>query len=207
MSYTDKLEFIPADTRKLLFREIFYANPFQGAAMLLKRDFAKECLPIPETVRYHDTWIATCACLADGLVYTYTPVIRYRHHGTNITSLDNHREQELSLWKKYCNYIDKTIKTLLRKYQLKTSRFEMVERLQQIYGLSTNIDFINICLFLEHAKIQKLTWKDIVFLWKNMEYITTSYSKISFLYYWFFTSLFVFFYHHFRHLLHLKKLL
>ena len=183
MSDTDHIHFIPKDYKKLLYREFFYANPFQGASMLLKRDFAQRCIPIPEEVKYHDAWISTCACMEYGLVYTYESITRYRQHGKNIT-VNNHREHGLSKWSIGLDYIIKCVKTLLNKHISTSDRFAMAECLKQRFNCNDE-DFVLICHFLEHAKIQKLTWKDIIFLWKNMTYINTSCSKRNFFRLWF----------------------
>ena len=185
MSDTDGIHFIPEDTRLLLFREFFYANPFPGASMLLRADFARKCIPIPPQVRYHDTWISTCACMADGLIYTYTPVTRYRQHRKNVT-INNHREKKLSKKEILIDYLKKGINTLLNKHHSSTDRYAMDECLCKRFD-SRNGIFERIHVFLEHAKVQQLRWSDKVFLWKNMEYITTSHSKrgfIKFLFLW-----------------------
>ena len=187
MSDTDGIHFIPEDTKLLLFREFFYANPFQGASMLLRADFAKKCIPIPNEVRYHDAWISTCACFADGLIYTYTPITRYRQHDRNVT-INNHREHGTTKWKKVVDDINKGVKTIFKKHHSKTDRFAMDACLQERFGIMPNSIFERIHLFMEHAKVQHLTWSDIKFLWNNMEYVTTSHSKqgfFKFLFLWF----------------------
>ena len=187
MSDTDGIYFIPKDTRKLLFREFFNSNPFQGASMLLKADFAKKCLPIPTEINYHDTWISTCACLADGLIYTYDSITRYRQHNKNVT-IDSHRGCKITKWELYKKYIAKSVDLLLHKYRLETDRFVMVSVLKDRFSNTANQDFKEICLFLDHAKNHQLTIKNIYFLWTNWQYITTSYSKQKFIRSWFIWS-------------------
>lgn len=187
MSDTDGIYFIPKDTRKLLFREFFNSNPFQGASMLLKADFAKKCLPIPTEINYHDTWISTCACLADGLIYTYDSITRYRQHNKNVT-IDSHRGCKITKWELYKKYIAKSVDLLLHKYRLETDRFVMASVLKDRFSNTANQDFKEICLFLDHAKNHQLTIKDIYFLWTNWQYITTSYSKQKFIRSWFIWS-------------------
>ena len=187
MSDTDGIYFIPKDTRKLLFREFFNSNPFQGASMLLKADFAKKCLPIPTEINYHDTWISTCACLADGLIYTYDSITRYRQHNKNVT-IDSHRGCKITKWELYKKYIAKSVDLLLHKYRLGTDRFVMASVLKDRFSNTANQDFKEICLFLDHAKNHQLTIKDIYFLWTNWQYITTSYSKQKFIRSWFIWS-------------------
>lgn len=187
MSDTDGIHFIPEDTKLLLYREFFYANPFQGASMLLKKDFALSCIPIPNEVHYHDTWISICACFADGLIYTYTPITRYRQHGKNVT-INNHREHGLTKIEICFDYIKKGINTLFNKHHSNTDRFAMDKCLLERFGIEKDTIFERIHLFMEHAKVQQLTWNDVIFLWKNMEYITTSHSKRGFLKFWFLWS-------------------
>ena len=187
MSDTDGIHFIPEDTKLLLFREFFYANPFQGASMLLKADFAKKCIPIPEEVHYHDAWISTCACMVDGLIYTYTSITRYRQHEKNVT-INNHREHGLTKIEICFDYIKKGINTIFNKHHSNTDRFAMDKCLQKRFGIEKGTIFERIHLFLKHAKVQQLTWSDIAFLWKNMAYITTSHSKRGFIKLWFLWS-------------------
>lgn len=180
MSDTDGIHFIPEDTKLLLYREFFYANPFQGASMLLKKDFALRCIPIPNEVHYHDTWISICACFADGLIYTYTPITRYRQHGRNVT-INNHREHGLTTIEICLDYVKKGINTIFNKHHSSTDRFAMDKCLLERFTIEQGTIFERIHLFMEHAKVQQLTWNDVIFLWKNMEYITTSHSKRGFL--------------------------
>ena len=187
MSDTDGIHFIPEDTKLLLYREFFYANPFQGASMLLKKDFALRCIPIPNEVHYHDTWISICACFADGLIYTYTPITRYRQHGKNVT-INNHREHGLAQIEICLDYVKKGINTIFNKHHSSTDRFAMDKCLLERFTIEQGTIFERIHLFMEHAKVQQLTWNDVIFLWKNMEYITTSHSKRGFLKFWFLWS-------------------
>ena len=187
MSDTDGIHFIPEDTKLFLFREFFYANPFQGASMLLKKDFALRCIPIPNEVHYHDTWISICACFADGLIYTYTPITRYRQHGKNVT-INNHREHGLAKIEICLDYVKKGINTIFNKHHSSTDRFAMDKCLLERFTIEQGTIFERIHLFMEHAKVQQLTWNDVIFLWENMEYITTSHSKRGFLKFWFLWS-------------------
>ena len=180
MSDTDGIHFIPEDTKLLLYREFFYANPFQGASMLLKKDFALRCIPIPNEVHYHDTWISICACFEDGLIYTYTPITRYRQHGRNVT-INNHREHGLTTIEICLDYVKKGINTIFNKHHSSTDRFAMDKCLLERFTIEQGTIFERIHLFMEHAKVQQLTWNDVIFLWENMEYITTSHSKRGFL--------------------------
>lgn len=54
--------------------------------MMMKRKFALSCFPIPEGIKYHDSWFACCAILTNqGNAFKYITDIltRYRQHGDN----------------------------------------------------------------------------------------------------------------------------
>ena len=182
MSDTDGIHCIRKDTKLLLYREFFYANPFQGASMLLKKDFALRCIPIPNEVHYHDTWISICACFADGLIYTYNPITRYRQHGKNVT-INNHREHGLAQIEICLDYVKKGINTIFNKHHSSTDRFAMDKCLQERFTVEQGTIFERIHLFMEHAKVLQLTWSDVMFLWKNMEYIGNCWKVIGFNWY------------------------
>lgn len=75
-----------------IFRFVsFYQNPFQGASMLLRRDFLGKVLPIPSNVLYHDVWFAINACLSDSFVFINEPVTLYRLHSSNASGSHKHK--------------------------------------------------------------------------------------------------------------------
>jgi hypothetical protein len=125
--------------------------------------------------------------LADGLIYTYDSITRYRQHNKNVT-IDSHRGCKITKWELYKKYIAKSVDLLLHKYRLETDRFVMASVLKDRFSNTANQDFKEICLFLDHAKNHQLTIKDIYFLWTNWQYITTSYSKQKFIRSWFIWS-------------------
>lgn len=69
------------------YRVILNKNPFQGASMLIRKEFFEVALPIPESVNYHDAWFSALSCLKNGFIYTPTIINKYRQHSNNVTSL------------------------------------------------------------------------------------------------------------------------
>lgn len=67
----------------IAYRVFFNSNCFQGASMLIKRDFLKMALPIPEKAKYHDAWFVALAPFLDGLIYTDRIITAHRRHGKN----------------------------------------------------------------------------------------------------------------------------
>ena len=60
-------------------------NPFQGAAMMFRREFISKALPLPNKADYHDVWFAALASMMDSFVYVNIPIVRYRMHEDNIS--------------------------------------------------------------------------------------------------------------------------
>ena len=80
---------------------MIYRNPFQGAAMLFRRSFLEKALPIPEGVKYHDSWFAALACFMEGISYTDETIMRYRLHGGNQSGLHKKRNRRVIVEKRY----------------------------------------------------------------------------------------------------------
>ena len=72
-------------------------NPFQGAAMLFRREFIEYALPLPEQADYHDVWFAALSSLMDSFVYVNTPIVRYRMHGDNISGGHERRDPKTAV--------------------------------------------------------------------------------------------------------------
>ena len=187
MSDTDGVHFIPEDKHKLLYRLFFAGNPFQGASMLLKAEFAKKCVPIPDNVSYHDAWICACACTLGKVSYLFTSLTRYRQHGDNVTNTSPRQHGGMNFWQKLCDDCVKGMRTILHLHHSTSDRFAITEEIKKLFH-PVNQDFQQIERFMEHSKQQKLTCSDIRLLWDNMEYVTTTHSKRGFFRYWFLWS-------------------
>jgi glycosyltransferase involved in cell wall biosynthesis len=66
-----------------LLRLLVMPNIFQGAAMMLKKEFVNIALPFPNNIEYHDWWLALCAMTLNKFVYIPKVVIRHRRHNSN----------------------------------------------------------------------------------------------------------------------------
>lgn len=60
-------------------------NCYQGASMLVRKNFFEQALPIPDGVRFHDTWFAILSCFIGGFVYVDEPIMRYRRLTNSVT--------------------------------------------------------------------------------------------------------------------------
>lgn len=101
-----------------IFRFImYYQNPFQGASMMLRREFLNVALPIPQLVKYHDVWFGHLACLMNSFKYVYEPITFYRMHGNNASGSHTKRNALITLFGH------------LLKKNIKNNRSEIVESL------------------------------------------------------------------------------
>ena len=66
---------------------VYFRSPYQGASMLIKKEFLKIALPIPEDIGYHDSWFSMLSCFYGGMAYTDAIVNKYRMHGNNATGM------------------------------------------------------------------------------------------------------------------------
>lgn len=95
LSHQEAFDWIPDDDLKKFVSIILFRNPYQGATMLMKRDFLNKALPIPEEMRYHDTWFASLACFCGGINYVKQPLMKYRRLETSITGMRVKRKSKL----------------------------------------------------------------------------------------------------------------
>lgn len=73
---------------KILKKILLSGNCFQGASMLLKKEIIPIYLPIPETIKYHDSWLSALACSLNSFTVTNSIVTKYRQHQAQVTAGD-----------------------------------------------------------------------------------------------------------------------
>lgn len=83
----ESFNYVADDNLQMASSIIFFRNPFQGASMMIKRSFLNYALPIPETIKYHDSWFSNLSFFCGGLAYTTQIVNNYRMHGNNVTGM------------------------------------------------------------------------------------------------------------------------
>lgn len=87
LSEIDRVEVFPKNEIDRAFRLLYFGNPYQGASMLIKREFLESALPIPDT-NCHDIWFAILACFNGGLQFVDEVITYYRQHDSNATEHD-----------------------------------------------------------------------------------------------------------------------
>lgn len=77
---------IPSKAENFLFPLLYNGNFFQGACMMVKRDFLNIAFPIPDFCKYHDAWLALSASVFESIHFTNEIINYYRQHSSSITT-------------------------------------------------------------------------------------------------------------------------
>jgi glycosyltransferase involved in cell wall biosynthesis len=103
------MDCIPYNNEDVARHILLDSNTYQGASMLIRKEFFEKALPIPEDANYHDNWFAILSCFIGGIVYKDTIITRYRRYNNSVTikrkrvrnikkmigvTLNNHYSQE-----------------------------------------------------------------------------------------------------------------
>ena len=91
----EALDYVPDNDFDKLKSILLFRNPYQGATMLLKRELITYILPFPDDVNFHDTWIASIACVTGGLTYVDKVILKYRRVANSVTGYRNKRKSKL----------------------------------------------------------------------------------------------------------------
>ena len=67
------------------FLQVLYSIPVQGCTAFFKKDDFKEYLPIPETQKFHDQWLALLAITKGKIFFVNDGLLYYRTHSNNVT--------------------------------------------------------------------------------------------------------------------------
>lgn len=79
------IRILPQNTEDLFSHEL-YGNIIQGAASMIRQSLVKKIIPIPDSAKYHDWWIALNACNNNGCKYIDSILLKYRQHDSSITN-------------------------------------------------------------------------------------------------------------------------
>ncbi len=74
---------------------VYFRSAFQGASMLIKREFFNMALPIPEGAKFHDSWFSLLSCFNGGIAYTFETINNYRMHSSNVTGYRIKRKSKI----------------------------------------------------------------------------------------------------------------
>ena len=98
LSDQESLDFVPDDDLKKAYSVFYFRSPFQGAGMLIRRDFFAVALPIPQQLLYHDVWFSELSCFYGGMNYFKKVISRYRQHNNNVSGGRSKRRPKLGPW-------------------------------------------------------------------------------------------------------------
>lgn len=87
MSDAQKIKQFPKRKEDRILPILYNNNFCQGTCLLARRTFLQSIFPIPDTMKYHDIWIALSACVNNGIEYTPEVINYYRQHSKSITPI------------------------------------------------------------------------------------------------------------------------
>lgn len=149
------------DKDTVYLKHIFDVNPFQGASMIIKKEFIRKYFPCPDNIKFHDAWLALCACFDGGIEYTFDVVTHYRQHGNNITYAAHNIQRQICIGLK--------IKFLL--IGVKSDRFNYLNELNKLVPQNEKLQ--ELTNLLSNIKNKKKYLRNIVWFWNNYTYIST----------------------------------
>ncbi len=153
------------NSETVFYRLAFAGNPFQGSSMLLRSDFVKNCIPIPEKIKYHDVWFSWCACMENGIAYTFDVINNYRQHGNNVSFLFHNKTK-----RSFCSALFSKIRIIFSG--VKTDLPYRFEEIAKKYGTEKE-SFAEFYQVIKKIKNKKISIKETKFLWNHYEHITT----------------------------------
>ncbi len=65
------------------FIHLLYGNYITGCTTLFKKQILENALPFPDSIPYHDWWLAIIAAAGNGIAFVDRPLMGYRYHGAN----------------------------------------------------------------------------------------------------------------------------
>ena len=131
---------------KIFLKILFSGGCFQGASMLMTKNFAHKYIPIPENIQAHDLWFSTIALLTESFVCTSKIVTKYRQHDLQITK---------------------------KKNAIDTQRIILLNELTKIITLCENdifdflLYFTNINSFFGRLKVSKLWYRFYFYIYPD----------------------------------------
>ena len=94
LDYSEALDRLPKDEMERAMTILLFRSPYQGASMLIKREFFDKALPVPDGANYHDAWFSALSCFYGGMNYSTEIIEHYRRHGGNVTAQKRMRQRK-----------------------------------------------------------------------------------------------------------------
>lgn len=146
MCKVKSIDILPKE-EKFLYPLLYNGNFFQGACMLVKREFLNIVFPIPDVCKYHDSWLALSASIFKSITFTKDVICYYRQHSSSITAKakriyfpndivsSRHIEGNLDICYVLCDRYDiksQDVKKIIGDYQHYCMLCEMKEPLEAL---------------------------------------------------------------------------
>lgn len=150
-----RIHVMPKDAEQLFQHEL-YSNVIQGTASLIRASLVKQALPIPDSIKYHDYWLALIAGLNGKCTYIKDVVLKYRRHSSNASGYQKfsiiNAIKDLYHFSKdrkgFYNDSINLLQNLLNQVHLSTERQRQITKVLDFYtNLSKNKNRLSTLLF------------------------------------------------------------
>lgn len=91
----ESFDSIPTTDMEKALSITLYRSPYQGAAMMIKKELLEYALPIPQSATFHDSWFAHMACFCGGIECVNEPILKYRRTDNSVTGKRDSRRSKL----------------------------------------------------------------------------------------------------------------
>ena len=91
----EAFDYIPTTDLDKALSITLFRSPYQGAAMMIRKQLLTYALPIPTSMTYHDSWFAHIACFCGGIECVEKSILKYRRLEGSVTGKRNHRRSRL----------------------------------------------------------------------------------------------------------------
>jgi len=137
--------------------QLLLDNVVSGHACIFRSELYKQAIPFPESIP-HDWWLAYVASVGNGIFYLNQPLIKYRHHSTNIIASvkkeKKNRKNKKSKKQKFQdrrNRIDAFLKKCPEYLKEEKEIISAIKKSYQNFSLINNIKRVS--LFFKNRKI------------------------------------------------------
>ncbi len=157
LAYQESLDWVPNNDIKKAMSIMLFRNPYQGAAMLFRKELVTIACPIPSTTGYHDKWLAMVACMTGGMNYSFTPILKYRRTPKSVTDMRIKRKSKIDSLRYRIIYDDRIgmAQSIIEKIpMIGTSERSFLDNMIKICGRNSNPKgrWQNLLFFLRHYK-------------------------------------------------------
>lgn len=131
----ESFDSIPSSDLDKAMSITLFRSPYQGAAMMIKKELLNYALPIPESMTYHDSWFAHIACFCGGIACVDKSILKYRRIEESVTGKRNQRRSRYKQYRAHIIWSNKidAVRTILQRVpNLSKKEISFLKKMERI---------------------------------------------------------------------------